>query len=160
MLEQRGYSISTNNEEHIIATKREGKIRRKICVFKYITEKLNVDAIKKYMNDLHDLKSKHCIIICIDGITPPTKQMVNTSVDVKIEVFYESDLMVNKTKHRLVPVHIPLGKDESTKFKEKYGTQIPRLLKTDAICRFYNFTRGQIIKVIRPNGFVSYRIVK
>lgn len=174
MFEQRGFLISSNNEEHIIAQKKEGKkegkkdgkkdgkknIKSKICAFKTINDKVNVESIKKYMNDLNDLGIKHCIIIYKEGITSSAKQIIATSIDTKIEVFLESDLHFNKTKHRLVPEHIALSKTDSINFKKKYGTKLPAILKTDPISRFYNFQRGFIIKIIRKNGFVSYRVVK
>jgi len=34
------------------------------------------------------------------------------------------------------------------------------ILKTDAVAKFYNFQKGEIIKIERTDGTVSFRIVK
>jgi len=77
-----------------------------------------------------------------------------------IELFQADDLQFNITQHKLVPKHIRMNKEEMKDFREKYGTNIPILLRTDAVSRFYDFAKGEIIKIIRRDGFVSYRIVR
>ena len=77
-----------------------------------------------------------------------------------IELFEHKTLRYNITKHRLVPKHTALSKKASHQFKEKYGTKIPILLRTDPIVQFYNFQRGDIIRIDRQDGFVTFRIIK
>ena len=77
-----------------------------------------------------------------------------------IELFNVDDLQFNITKHILVPLHKKLNKEECKEFKEQYGSSIPVLLKSDPVCRFYNFQKGDIIQITRRNSFVSYRIVR
>ena len=45
-------------------------------------------------------------------------------------------------------------------FKKKYTDDIPIILKSDPISRFYGYERGDIIKVTRKSGYVMFRIVK
>ena len=85
---------------------------------------------------------------------------MNTLPNITFELFSLDNLQYNITKHRYVRPHIKLTKSEQEEFRQKMGTDIPLLLKTDPICRFYNFEKGDIIKIIRKDNFISYRIVK
>ncbi|XVE95808.1 hypothetical protein REPUB_Repub02eG0165100 [Reevesia pubescens] len=64
----------------------------------------------------------------------------------KVEIFQITDLLVNITKHVLKPKH-----------------QLPRLLKKDAIARYYGFERGQVVKVTYSGeiteSHVTYRCI-
>ncbi len=46
------------------------------------------------------------------------------------------------------------------KFTDKYGQKFPFIRKDDQIARFYNYQRGDVIKITRNDGFITYRIVK
>lgn len=161
MLSQRGYvNIEENKErQEILAEKKDGGI---ICVFLTVITKLNVAEIQNRISDLQDRDIHHGIIIYSGTPTPTVKNVVSRSsaIGITIELFHSDDLQFNITKHRLVPVHIVLSKEEATEFKATYGTSIPYLLRSDPICRFYDFSKGDIVKIIRKDGFVTYRIVK
>ena len=88
------------------------------------------------------------------------QKVVSDIQDMRIELFPLESLRYNITKHRLVPKHTQLSKSESKKFKDAYGVKIPILLRTDPIVRFYDFQKGSVIKIERPYGLISYRIVK
>ena len=92
-----------------------------------------------------------------------TKKLIENSVDIKIELFTQEELQYNITKHRLVPKHIKLSSDEAKEFKKTYGLKHPAMILTDPVSRFYDFKRGDVIKIVRMSGedeFVTYRIVK
>jgi len=157
MLEQRGYSIKSNEEEKIIAEKDE---QAQICVFLTVINLFNVDKYQEYLTEMNANNIKHSIIIC-NKITPTIQTMIKMNIDnLKIETFTETELSYNITKHSLVPLHENTSDEEATEVKEKLGTKLPILLKTDPICRFYNFKHGNIIKVHRKDGYIMYRIVK
>jgi DNA-directed RNA polymerase I, II, and III subunit RPABC1 len=160
MFEQRGYKNIKNIEDiQIIGV---GEDDKKICAYIKILEKLNVAEIHNYIAMLQTSGINHGIIV-YDGIpTPAVKTVVSTipDLDIIIELFSSEDLQFNITKHVLVPQHIKLSKDEAKDFKTKFGTDIPILLRSDPISKFYNYCKGDIIKVIRKNGFISYRIVR
>ena len=92
------------------------------------------------------------------------KKLVENSVEKKFELFTQDELQYNITKHRLVPKHIKLNNEDAKDFKKKYGLKFPALLKTDPVCRFYDFQRGDVIKIIRQescgNTYITHRIVK
>ena len=156
MLTQRGYNIIQNDDEKIIGEMDDDKI----CIFLLIVTKLNVNRIQEYIGMSKALGITHCVIIYGDSVTPVANKVVLNSKDIEIELFKEEELQYNITKHILVPEHIKLTIKETIEFKEKYGTKIPTLYNIDPISKFYKYNQGDIIKIIRKNGFVGYRIVK
>ncbi|CAK7340208.1 unnamed protein product [Dovyalis caffra] len=68
----------------------------------------------------------------------------------KIEIFQITDLLVNITKHILKPKHQVLSEQAKQRLLKQYSIeekQLPRLLKKDAIARYYGLERGQVVKV-------------
>jgi DNA-directed RNA polymerase subunit H (RpoH/RPB5) len=160
MFNQREYSdIVETDDDCLVAIKTDGN---QVCVFKNVVEKLNVDEIHNHISILQNKDINHGIIIYEGMPTPAVKNVIANTPELKlnIELFHADDLQYNITKHRLVPKHIKLDKDESKVFKDRHGTDIQILLKTDPITRFYDFAKGDIIKIIRRDGFPSYRIVR
>lgn len=156
MLDQRGFSIVDDCEEYLLGEKSETDA---IAVFFDTSQKLDTDKVKIYISKMKEFELKACIIVCKDDTTAPAKKVIEELQEYKIEVFKEESLRYNITKHRLVPKHTQLSRSEATEFKKKYGTKIFVLLKTDPIAQFYNFQKGDIIRVDRPDGVV-FRIVK
>ena len=109
---------------------------------------------------MKDLNLVHAIIIYKDSVTHVAKKVIDDLQGITIELFDEKTLRYNITKHRLVPQHTPLTKTESMEFRKKYGVKLPVILKSDPIAHFYNFQKGDIIRIDRPDGYVSFRIVK
>lgn len=159
MFSQRKYTNIDINENYIRANKPCGN---KIYAFNKVIEKLNVSEIQNCMSILQREQCDHGLIIYQGTPTSVVKVIISNMEELKIdiELFNASDLKFNITKHILVPKHEALSKEETIEFKIKYGTSIPVLLKTDPICKFYNFSKGEIIRVIRRDGFISFRIVK
>lgn len=159
MFEQRGYSDIKQNEEYITANDTDNNIVR---VKLNIIEKLNVAEINSIIHELQTDNISHCIVVFEGVPTPTVKNLISTLPDLNlnIELFKSEDLFFNITKHILVPKHEKINKQEQIQFKKSFGTNIPILLKSDPISKFYNFKKGDIIKVTRKNGFISYRIVK
>ncbi|KMZ70843.1 DNA-directed RNA polymerase V subunit 5A, partial [Zostera marina] len=77
-----------------------------------------------------------------------------------------TELLVNITRHNLMPKHEILTAEEKKEFMKKYSVvdrQIPRMLETDAIARYYGIEKGRVIKVTydgeHTGHFVNYRCV-
>ena len=161
MIQQRGYIISQEDDEKIIAST-ENLLT--IVVFTTLIEKCNVDRIKEKIVLLNDINLNHCIIIYGSSVTSMAKKLVENLVEKKFELFTQDELQYNITHHRLVPKHIKLSDIEGKQFKQKYGLKFPVLLKTDPVSRFYNFQKGDVIKIIRQNNgentYITHRIVK
>ncbi len=132
-----------------------------ICLFLIMFDKLDVSNVKNIINTLNNKNLNHAIIIYKTDTTSYAKKIINNiKKEFVIETFFEKNLLYDITKHRLVPKHIELSNEESKKFIKDYGKKFPVILKTDPICKYYNFKKGNIIKIIRNNNYIIYRIVK
>lgn len=104
-------------------------------------------------------------IIIVGEITPRARQTVQTNFPL-IEIFLKKEMMFNIVEHMYVPKHILLSNDETGQILKEYGMQkreMPRILLSDPISRYYHAKIGQIFRIIRPSetsGYsVYYRIV-
>ena len=87
-------------------------------------------------------------------------------VGMKAEHFKEEDLLVNITKHELVPKHILLSDEEKKVLLDRYRlreTQLPRIQLVDPVSKYLGLKRGQVVKIIRKSEtagrYASYRWV-
>jgi DNA-directed RNA polymerase I, II, and III subunit RPABC1 len=85
---------------------------------------------------------------------------------VKVQAFLEEDLVVNITRHELVPEHTPLEPDEAKKVLEAHSLSIemlPRMLATDPVSQYFGLERGRIVRIKRKSEsageYVTYRQV-
>ena len=111
------------------------------------------------------MEINHGILIYKDTITSSAKKIIDifneSDVDSKIELFLIQELKYNITKHRLQPKKFEcLSSVENKDFKKTYGTSYPIMLSTDKIAKFFNFKKGDIIKITHKNDYVNFSIVK
>lgn len=159
MLSQRGYKEINKVEDFIIeATKQNDD---KICVILSNIITLGVERMKEYITYMEKFKYKHGIIVYISITPKSTKIIENENIANKIiELFFHKELMFNITNHIRVPKHIRLNKEETIKFKQLYDTNFAGLKTTDPMAKFYNYNKGDIIKIIQANQFVTFSIVR
>lgn len=126
------------------------------------------DLKSVYKNAISQIKNEdHKIYIIIyDKITASIEKDLDTSFK-NVEIFTSSFLCINKTKHYTVPKHELLTKEEAEEVFKTYNAskkQMPIILKSDPISKYYNFSIGDLIKITRFNKNTgksfSYRIVK
>jgi DNA-directed RNA polymerases I, II, and III subunit RPABC1 len=82
------------------------------------------------------------------------------------ETFPESDLLVNITKHDLVPKHVLLSDQEKRVLLDRYRlkeTQLPRIQAMDPVAKYLGLKKGSVVKIIRKSEtagrYASYRWV-
>lgn len=132
--------------------------------FDFSTEtQIGIKHLRNFAQFLHDRNYYSGVYITGAPVTTSAlKQAANLPIG--IEVFAEQDLLVNITKHELVPKHILLSPEEKRALLERYRlkeTQLPRIRVEDPVAKYLGLRRGQVVKIIRKSEtagrYASYR---
>eukprot|EP01061_Rhynchopus_euleeides_P003035 TRINITY_DN12346_c0_g1_i1.p2 TRINITY_DN12346_c0_g1~~TRINITY_DN12346_c0_g1_i1.p2 ORF type:complete len:272 (+),score=86.92 TRINITY_DN12346_c0_g1_i1:104-817(+) len=160
-------------EEEIVDDKpediEERRLNRSIMVFFVAEPKFSHAHIRNYYNML-EKDDRGCSRGIIVSAARPTSQC-NTAIEAcatsgKIfEHFLESELLINVSRHELVPKHQPLNLKEKRTLldalKIKEG-QLPRILAADPIARHFGLRKGNVVRITRPSDtageYVTYRL--
>lgn len=184
MLKKRGYNVPSDMlevtpalfkekfGEHpsrdglTILVEKEDEDSNQLFVFFPEDERLGVKPIKTYLDRMRAENVMNGIIVLRVDITPYAKQALQEMSDqFRIEHFREAELLVDITKHQLVPEHIVLTPNEKSALLKRYRlkeNQLPRIQPNDPIARYFGMKRGQVVKIVRPSEtagrYVTYRI--
>jgi DNA-directed RNA polymerase subunit H (RpoH/RPB5) len=169
MIKQREYKLIESTDKHLVGINDKGD---RIAVL-LDPEDIGIRKIEEISARAAYLKCKKCIAIHLGNVTPVARQAIKNYlvvdgvkidegkdglfIGVRIEIFYIDEVLINITKHRLVPPHRKIKNHK--KFTDKYGINHPILKMSDPVRRFYGWDIGDIIQVTRKNGFVVHRIV-
>ena len=154
MLNDRGgYTVSFQSEPYIATSNLNNS---RILIFFTDEPKININIVKSMISKMTELSVIHSILVYKNTITSSALKAIECLENNRIELFFIKELQYNITKHRLVPRHEKYCKDDM----KKYVDNLPVLLRTDVVCRYYDFKKGDIIENTRHNGFKIYRIVK
>jgi DNA-directed RNA polymerase I, II, and III subunit RPABC1 len=110
--------------------------------------------------------SHHGIVIYQKSITSSGVRVINEmSGKFHLESFHEDDLLVNITKHVLVPKHHVLTLEEKRILLERYhlkDSQLPRIQPSDPVAKYFGLKRGQVVKITRASEtagrYITYRL--
>ena len=155
MLKQRGCTII--DIDSFIAMKPDGK---QLIVFFNEASSFDTKNMKEIITVMNETYIMHSIVVYKHKVTPSVKGNLSQLDDMKIELFAVEDLQYNITKHRLQPIFEKLDDEEAIQFKKKYGTQFGILRYDRPISRFYDYKKNDVIRIIRKDGYITYRIVK
>lgn len=153
-LKHRGYEF-LKSDDNIIFMKNKDEI---VLVF-VNNDILNMMNIKDYMTITNSLNVSHIIIVYKKKITPSTKKIINHN-SIKTELFEENEISFDITKHKYYYPHIKVDDNTKKLLLKKYGNNLPIILKTDKVVKFLDFNKGDIIKILRKDNNIYYRIVK
>jgi DNA-directed RNA polymerase I, II, and III subunit RPABC1 len=131
-------------------------------------DKSGVKSYKNVVKFINENECKSVIFIYKSCITIFARnEFEKLSKDsIAIEIFSEAQLQYNITKHYLVPKHELLSEKNKLEIIGRLRCDLkslPVITFNDPISRYYNYKRGQLIKITRKsptNGvYVLYRVV-
>ncbi len=125
-------------------------------------KKIGIDILKLIISEMNDINITHTLLIVKHKITSfAKKEIIKLSSKYNFEIFLENEMLFNITKHRIVPKHILLDDNEAKEIINCYGKKafyLPKIFKTDAICKYYDGKVGDIFKIEREKN-IYYRVV-
>lgn len=149
----REYDI-INNDKMIVYDKRNDK---KVRIIISSNEKLDMLFFyNTYENTDDDIQ--HLIFICKIATIQMKKLRIYKDV-LKIELFYETELMRLLNGNRFIPKHIRISREKQNEIIKKFGKEnLPLIMNSDPIVRLYDFELDSVIMIQRKNE-IYYRLV-
>ena len=139
-------------------------IESKILVFYPSDDKVSSQVIKSIATKMCELNVLTSIVV-MKGTTNIARKELENLHPCRIELFEQDELMVNITKHDLVPAHTVLSPENKAELLKKYRvkeSQLPKIGIEDPIARYFGVKRGQVMKIVRPSEtagrYVTYRL--
>ena len=170
MLRDRMIDMGDINAEHIHEVLQADNIKpiiditiNDIKIIYYTPSKFKWADVKKFFDDEDSYKLY--ILVVQEPITQTNIKSIN-ALNLPIEIHLVSKLQFNITKHHLVPKHAVVhNKNELEEVLEKYKLknkyQLPIILKSDPIARYYGMKNGDIVKIVRRSEtageYIMYR---
>jgi len=125
---------------------------------------IGVKQVRSFAHEINDNNFYTGILVTAVPVSSACHKIASTVAPRQMEIFQESDLLVNITQHELVPKHVLLSPEEKKQLLDRYRlklNQLPRILKDDAVARYLGLRRGDVVKIIRKSTtagrYASYR---
>lgn len=126
--------------------------------------------ITNFSKNMKEKELKNGIIVCNKGLSNNAEKLLKqinlSSDDFFLEFFKFDDLLINISKHELVPKHELCSEEEKRLVLKKYRakeTQLPKILQTDPMARYLGARKGELVKINRDSEtagqYIVYRIV-
>lgn len=153
----RGYIKIDEYDNNLIMEDIDGN---KIIVF-ICDSDVNIQILKNYITILKESNVFHSIIIYKNKITPSsTKILQNIKRLYEIELFTFQEMSYDIQETKYFYPHIKLNNCEKKEIINKFGYKIPIILSTDPVIRYLNYKKGDIVKILRKDNYIHYRLIK
>lgn len=157
-------SIKSDDMTYIMPIDTE-RYNNKEFIIKLIPQKITAINKSFGISDFLNTYKTTPKIIVVHEISKKALQFIMKNYP-DTELFLEEELMINIIEHDIVPKHQILTTEEQWDVLQKYKLkkkQLPRIMNSDPIARYYNMKPGDICKITRPSekaGYtVAYRLV-
>lgn len=131
---------------------------------------LGITNIGILVQKMDSYKCRNAIIITSLPVSPSAKKKLQELLTYNVDVFLESEMAYDPTEHYLTPKHRLLTTEQQRNFLAKNKIdleQIPIMLTSDMISRYYGYRPGQVIEITRINLYdtmiqdsLSYRCIR
>lgn len=162
------YLISNNNLNLIGKNPKKNSILYISFILLNKIKTVNIkDLIKAIDKEIDNNMSHDLIIVLKNKPTTIIKKLEKEYNN--LQIMYCKQLVINPTKHKLVPKHQKINEVELNKLLSDYciynKSQLPIILRDDPIVRYYNFKSGDVLKIDASLGsfntsYFSYRYVR
>lgn len=145
-----------------------------VFIYYIFSESVSTDCAKNFISYVESHAIKHAIIVAKSKIAPKALETIKKLAVqfINVEIFYLNELQFDLTQHAYVPTHIICSKETKETVLKMYmvrAMQLPKILVSDAVCKWIGGQPGQLIKILRENQFakvtgktlydISYRLV-
>ncbi|KAK3136095.1 hypothetical protein QOZ80_5BG0427980 [Eleusine coracana subsp. coracana] len=165
MLRDRGYSVLESDlarslpefrawwadrpelERLSIATTLASDHSSKMKVIFCPPEPVKKATIREIYTRTKDDNLSRLILVLQGKIMSQARESIKDIFPFKVDIFQITELLVNITKHVLKPKHEVLTEEEKPKLLKEYNvkdSQLPRMLETDAVSRYYGLGKVEI----------------
>jgi DNA-directed RNA polymerase I, II, and III subunit RPABC1 len=160
LLSDRGYSDTHIDDDCIT-------VPGVLCVYIIRDPKVGVNHMKEKRAILESINLTHTIIVYNQSITSFAKQYIDDMIkdNLRVELFKQSELYFNITKHDVVPKHTLLTVDEKNELVRNLRiipTQLPHIKHNDAMAKYMGLVKGDVVKIDRKSEItensIYYRI--
>ena len=160
LLADRGYS-DTHEEEDCIT------VPGVLSVYIIKEPKVGVNHMKEIRNTIESKNMVHTIIVYNQSITSFAKQFIDEMIQdgIRVEIFKQSELYFNITKHTFVPKHTLLTVEEKNELVRSLRIQpmqLPHIKRTDAMAKYMGLVKGDVVRIDRKSEItenaIYYRI--
>jgi DNA-directed RNA polymerase subunit H (RpoH/RPB5) len=167
MLKDRGYNVSVDcrtvgditykiEQNHHVLIGETSK--NSVVLYFHNEDRVGVKQLRSW-NDMNE--GCDIVIVSLEGPTAFTKKEADQYYP-NIQFFTFKELCVNITRHSLVPKHEKIGVDE-VEYQVGLAEEWPKLYTNDAIAQYYNYKKGDLIRITRTVGCAEpvfyYRLV-
>ncbi|KAI9157742.1 hypothetical protein LWI28_027247 [Acer negundo] len=131
---------------------------KKMLVMFLGTDQVKTKDIRAMFMQIVNRESLQGLILILQSKVTAYAKKETEKFSFKVELFQITDLLVNITKHILTPKYEILNAAKKHKILKKYEVeekQLPWMLETDAIARYYGLEKGQLVKVTYSGGIVD-----
>ncbi|OMO61362.1 hypothetical protein COLO4_33449 [Corchorus olitorius] len=152
-----GDNVYLKRDDLLIRSSRGDAPTDQIYVFFPADQKVGVPMVRNCAKQMKNDNVFNAILVVQKVLTAPAKQAVaemNSSF-FHMEVFEEAELLCNITEHMFVPEHTVLKDEEKKELLKKFRvkeTQLPRILVSDPVAKYYGMKRGQVVRITRQSA--------
>lgn len=152
-------SLEADEQSHpVIVARRQGAT---VWVLFHAEDKVGIKTVRSLVESMAREGVEHAVLVSSEGPTPFTKKELGMHAN--IQCFQYKQLMLNISRLRLCPRHRRVGDEEARALLQQYKREdLPRLLRSDPMCQYYDFPVGSLVEIRREYGgdsSVYYRMV-